>query len=66
MKREYTELLVELSDKVVEELKKHNALIANIVAPAINKSLKKMSEEEAKSFILYVKDLLITECKKIN
>lgn len=66
MKTAYTNLLVKLSDKAVDELKKHNPLIAGIVAPAINKSLNKMTEKEAKDFILYAKDLLITECAKIK
>ena len=66
MKKTYTDLLVQLSDKLIDELKIHNLLIASIVEPAINKSLSKMSEKDAKDFILYAKDLLITECAKIK
>jgi len=66
MKTPYTDLLLQLSNKVVDELKKHNSFIASIVAPAIDKSIYNMSEKEAKSFILYAKDLLITECDKIK
>jgi len=66
MKKTYTDLLVQLSDKLVDELMIHNPLIASIVAPAINKSVNKMSEKDAKDFILYAKNLLITECAKIK
>lgn len=66
MKKTYTDLLVQLSDKLIDELKTHNLLIATIVEPAINKSLNKMSEKDAKDFILYAKNLLITECAKIK
>ena len=66
MKTPYSDLLVQLSQKVVDELKRHNSFIASIVAPAINNSIYSMSEKDAKHFILYAKDLLITECNKIK